>query len=99
MRPWFEDKQDFIPEEDGDSGHGGTGRRNPVRRAGWVSICGSRIAGQFQKKCILENSLTGDDNTLKGLIKEGWPQVSQEFFNSRAQEIPKRLRDVICWRG
>lgn len=59
MRPWFEDKQDFIPEEDGDSGHGGTGRRNPVRRAGWVSVCGSRIAGQFQKNVYSKTASLG----------------------------------------
>lgn len=30
VRPWLEDKQYFVLEEDGDSGHG-TSRKNPVR--------------------------------------------------------------------
>lgn len=72
VRPWLEDKQDFVLEEDGDSGHGGTGRKNPVRRAGkkrmgiylWIENCWA-----IPEKCILENSLTGDDNTLKGVDK------------------------------
>ncbi len=36
-----------------------------------------------------------DDNTLKELIKKGWAQDSQEFINSRVQEMSKRLRDVV----
>lgn len=33
MRPWLEDNQDFVLEEDGDLGHVlyYTGRKNPVR--------------------------------------------------------------------
>lgn len=30
VRPWLEDKQDFVLEEDGDSWHG-TSRKNSVR--------------------------------------------------------------------
>lgn len=105
VRPWLEDKQDFVLEEDGDSGHG-TSRKNPVRS--WKEENGLESyfnCAQSPDLSVIENCWAipkmytrkyphWDDDTLKELIK-GWAQVSQEFINSKVQEIPKRLRDVI----
>lgn len=110
VRPWLEDKQDFVLEEDGDSGHG-TSRKNPVRS--WKEENGLESyfnSAQSPDLSVIENCWAipkmytrkyphSDDDTLKELIKEGWAQVSQEFINSKVQEIPKRLRDVIVGEG
>lgn len=113
VRLWLEDKQDFVLEEDGDSGHVlyCTGWKNPVRS--WKEENGFEsyfICAQSPDLSVIENCWAipkmytrkyphWDDNTLKELIKEGWAQVSQEFINSRVQEISKRLRDVIVDEG
>lgn len=40
-----------------------------------------------------------DDATLEELIREEWARVSQEFINSKVDEIPSRLRDITNVHG
>lgn len=102
MRPWLEEKQDFVLEEDGDSGHS-TSWKNPVQS--WKEENGLKSyfnCAQSPDLSLIENCWAipkmytqkyphWDDNTLKELTKEGWAQVSQEFINSRVDKMPKRL--------
>ncbi len=40
-----------------------------------------------------------DDSTLEELVREGWARVSQEFINSKVDEMPDKLQAVLDSHG
>ena len=111
VKPWLVSGQEFVLEEDGDSGHG-PGRGNNIVKT-WkrdnnlnhyfncsASPDLSPIENCWQPpKQYLHKYPHWDDSTTKGLIYEGWAQVSQEFINCHIISMPQRLRDVIAQEG
>lgn len=110
VKPWLEEGQEFVLEEDGDSGHG-TGQANPVRtwkqQHGLKSYFNCAMSPDLAPiedcwaipKAHVRKYPHWDDATLEELIREGWARVSQEFINSKVDEMPNRLRDVINGHG
>lgn len=110
VKPWLEAGDEFVLEEDGDSGHG-TGRANPVRK--WKEDHGLKSyfnCAQSPDLSPIENCWLipkshvhkyhhWDDSTLEELIHEGWAHVSQEFINSKVDEMPDRLQAVLDCHG
>ena len=111
VKPWLERGDDFVLEEDGDSGHG-TGRtRNPVKK--WKEDhrlehyfnCSSSpdlapIENSWQPtKQHIKKYSHWDEASLKAFICEGWATFSQEFINERVRSMPQRLKDVISAEG
>ena len=110
VKPWIEAKHDFVLEEDGDSGHG-PGKSNIVRT--WKQ--NNDLKHYFNCPCSpdlapIENCWQApkqylkkyphwDDDTTKGLIYEGWANVSQAFINERVSTMPDRLRAVLDGEG
>lgn len=106
VRPWIETHHDFVLEEDGDSGHG-PGKSNIVRT--WKESHGlehffncssspdlSPIENCWHRpKQELRKYSHWDDTTTKGLIYDGWAQVSQAFINEKIDEMPSRLKAVL----
>ena len=88
IKPWLEEGQRFVLEEDGDSGHGKAKNKNIVRR--WKEENGlnyyfncalspdlSPIENCWQApKQHLQKYPYWDDATIKSLIREGWEAVS-----------------------
>jgi hypothetical protein len=106
VKPWLENGQNFVLEEDGDSGHG-PGKHNIVRT--WKDTHGlehyfncpstpdlAPIENCWQPvKQELYKYPHWDDVTTKELILEGWTHVSQHFINEKVNSMPERLRQVI----
>lgn len=97
--------QDFVLEEDGDSGHGKAKNRNIVRvwkeenNLEYFFNCASSCASspdlspienfRLPTKQHLAKYPHWDDNTTKELILEGWAKVSQEFINEGCRSMPQ----------
>lgn len=110
MKLWLEAGYDFVLEEDGDSGHG-IGWANLLRK--WKEEYGFKIyfncahSPDFRpiENCrSIPNSHVRkypywDDSTWEELIREGWARVSQEFINSKVDEMPERLEAVLDSHG
>ncbi len=89
VRPWLEAKEDFVLEEDDDSGHG-TSASNIVRK--WKQTHGLEACFNCASSpdlASIENCWQPleahmrkyphwSDNTIKELILEGWTGVSQK---------------------
>ena len=111
VKPWLLEKQDFVLEEDGDSGHGKAKNRNIVRQwkeennLEYFFNCASSpdlspIENCWQPpKQHLKKFPHWDDRTTKELIVEGWDLVSHRFINEKCRSMPQRLRDVILSEG
>lgn len=111
VKPWLLEKQDFVLEEDGDSGHGKAKNRNIVRQwkeennLEYFFNCASSpdlspIENCWQPpKQHLKKFPHWNDRTTKKLIVEGWDLVSQRFINKKCRSRPQRLRDVIASEG
>ena len=111
VKPWLERGDDFVLEEDGDSGHGTGKRRNAVKK--WkldhdlehYFNCSSSpdlapIENCWQPaKQHVRKFPHWDDASLEQLIREGWARVSQEFINERVLSMPKRLKEVKDAKG
>ena len=108
VKSWLDRGDDFVLEEDGDSGHG-TGRtRNAVKT--WKESnhlnhyfnCSSSPDLSPIENCWLpikqhlRKYPHWDDATLKELILEGW---TQEFINKRVRSMPDRLQAVLDGEG
>jgi hypothetical protein len=110
VKPWLEEGQDFVLEEDGDSGHGPS-KKNIVRE--WKEKnnlefffnCAqspdlSPIENCWQPpKQHLRKYPHWDDETTKGLILQGWANVSQKFISDKIRSMPARLQAVIDSEG
>ena len=104
VKPWLLEGQDFVLEEDGDSGHGKAQNWNIIRvweeenNLEYFFNCDSSLDLSpienlwLPPKQHLAKYPHWDDNTTKELILEGWAKVSQEFINERCRSIPKTPR-------
>ena len=111
IKPWIERGDDFILEEDGDSGHGKRGVNSKATR--WreennllyYANCPhspdlSPIENAWQvPKQIIGKIAHWDDATCIEAIKEGWAKLSQKTINKWVEEMPKRLHDIMDSRG
>lgn len=111
VKPWLERGDDFVLEEDGDSGHGTGKTRNIVKK--WKADhhlkhyfnCASSPDLAVIENCWqpvkqhVRKYPHWDDDTLEALIREGWSGVSQEFINERVRSMPERLKEVIKAHG
>ena len=106
VKPWLQADDDFVLEEDGDSGHG-PGPNNAVRA--WKQHHGL----QHYFNCAASPDLAPiencwlppkqyvrqwphwDDATTKQSILEGWEKVTQEFINELVLSMPQRLQAVV----
>jgi hypothetical protein len=109
--PWLVEKQDFLLEEDGDSGHGFGKGTNKVKQwkerhglkvyqncAGSPDITPIENSFQVPKEHIRKftnNNIEG----LRELSIEGWAKLKQETINKRVDEMPQRLQDIIDSKG
>lgn len=107
---WIERGDDFVLEEDGDSGHG-LGKSNIVRtwkeenKLEYYFNCHSspdlaliENCWQPPKQYVKKFSYWDEEGTQE-LAIEGWLKVSQEFINKRVDSMLKRLRDCIEMDG
>ena len=110
VKPWLDRGDDFVLEEDGDSGHG-TGKSNIVRT--WKAThklesyfnCHSSpdlspIENCWQPpKQYLKRFPHWDEFETRELAVEGWGSISQQFINERVRSMPQRLKDCIDMDG
>ena len=118
VKPWIQDLRrgrcdPFILEEDGDSGHGGSGvkKQNIVQR--WKADSGLKhyfncpyspdlapIENCWQApKQMLRKVPHWDDATMRAIIDEGWEHVTVPLINARVDSMPSRLQAVIDGEG
>jgi hypothetical protein len=110
VRPWVERGDDFVLEEDGDSGHGGgpkARKNNPVAK--WKQDMGlntyfnchnspdlAPIENCWQApKSFVRKRPHYDEQTLMELMREGWEHVTIPYINKQVRSMPQRLHDVI----
>lgn len=110
VKPWIEQGDRFVLEEDGDSGHG-PGRNNIVRTwkeehrlKSYFNCSNSPDLAPIEEcwlppKAHLRKYPHWNDSTTQELILEGWGLVSQEFINNRVSTMPDRYRAVIQGDG
>ena len=109
VKPWIGD--DFVLEEDEDSGHGfGTGKNKvqawkDLHKLEYYQNCAGspdfaiiENAWQVPKQYIRKHPHF-DLETLKELALEGWEQLQQETINKWIDEMPQRLQDYIIAKG
>jgi hypothetical protein len=106
VKPWLESGQDFVLEEDGDSGHG-TGKSNIVRtwkqKHGLKSYfnCSSSPDLSPIENCWLPPKAYcrkyphWNDATTRELIYEDWDQVTQNFINKQVATMLDRYKAVL----
>ena len=112
VKPLLLEKQDFVLEEDSDSGYGKAKNRNIVRQwkeeennLEYFFNCASSPDLSLIENCWqppkqhLKKFPHLDDRTTKKLIVEGWDLVSQRFINEKYHSMPKRLRDAVASEG
>lgn len=110
VRPWLERGDDFVLEEDGDSGCGGgpkARKNNPVAK--WKRDIGLKTYFNCHDspdltpiencwsapKAYVQKRPHWDEQSLWELLLEGWAQVSIEFINEQVDSMPQRLHDVL----
>ncbi|KAF2175431.1 hypothetical protein K469DRAFT_610770, partial [Zopfia rhizophila CBS 207.26] len=108
--PWINKGQQFILEEDGDSGYGPS-KSNIVQA--WKQKhnlqhyfnCHSSpdlspIENRWQPpKQYVKKFPHWDEQDTRELAIEGWDKVTQKFINTRVLSMPQRLKDVIAKEG
>lgn len=108
--PWIEAGENFVLEEDGDSGHG-PGKDNPV--GAWKNMVGLKHYfncalspdlspienGWLPVKLRVREVSHWDAEFTKELALEGWEGIKQETINKWVDSIPDRLRRVIYDHG
>lgn len=112
VRPCLEAGEQFILEEDNDSGHGGRTNNNRVQR--WKQEHGLRSYYNCPKSpdlSIIENCWQAvkqhlsivphwDEVTTKEMILEAWREkVPQEKINSLVLSMPERIHAVLDSQG
>ncbi|KAF1937255.1 hypothetical protein EJ02DRAFT_477424 [Clathrospora elynae] len=110
VKPWLNEGQDFVLEEDGDSGHG-PGKSNIVctwkekNKLKHYFNCHSSpdlspIENCWQPpKQYVKKYPHWDEGDTRELALEGWEKVNQEFINKRVITMPQRLQDCIDMDG
>ena len=110
VKPWIQSGQDFVLEEDGDSGHGPSADnivRDWKKKNGleYYFNCASSPDLASIENCWLipkqklRSVAHWDDETTEELIIEGWAEVKQSFINRIVNEMPERLQAVIDGHG
>ena len=106
VKPWLEAGQEFVLEEDGDSGHG-PGHNNIVREwkkdHGLISYFNCASSPDLSPirncwappKAHLCTAPHWSDSVTKDLILEGWDEVTRGYINKRVLSMPYRLLDII----
>jgi hypothetical protein len=113
VKPWLERGDDFVLEEDNDSGHGGGASKK------------GNIVKTWKKKHNLEHYFNcsnspdlapiencwrppkqfmarfphWDEFETRELALEGWQKVSIHFINEQVDSMPRRLQDCIDLEG
>jgi hypothetical protein len=111
VKPWIEQRDDFVLEEDSDSLHSPTDNNNIVQQ--WKKK--HRLESYFNcaqspDLALIENSWQPtkahtrkhahwDNKTLMELILEGWDRITQDWINRRIDSMPARLQEVINREG
>ena len=110
VKPWIDHHPRFVLGESSGTGHG-IGRNNNIRA--WKKEnklehyfnCPSSpdlspIENVWQvPKQELKKYPHWDDRIMKGLVYEGWSNVSTELINEKVASMPHRLRAVIDGGG
>jgi hypothetical protein len=114
IKPWILRGDDFVLEEDNDSGHGppGKSKKNNIVQD-WKDEHG--LQSYFNcprspdlapiENCWVQPKSNDrkiphwDDSTTRELIVEGWARVSQEFINEKVNSMPTRYRAVLEGEG
>ena len=110
VKPWIQQHQSFVLEEDQDSGHG-TSRSNIVRT--WKHDNGlqsyfncssspdlSPIENTWQPlKQYVQKYQHWDPSETRQLAYEGWDTIRQYWINKQVNTMPKRLQNVIDVEG
>ncbi len=112
VKPQLAKGEDFVLEEDNDSGHStGKGKGNIVRKQKEENglecyfNCAQSLDLSPIKNCQivpkghLRKVPHQDNKTTKELIIKGQAKVSQRFINDLINTIPQRLQDVIDSNG
>ncbi|KDN61748.1 hypothetical protein CSUB01_12427 [Colletotrichum sublineola] len=107
---WIDNGEQFVLEEDGDSGHG-TGAKNIVRvwkeergLKRYFNTPGSPDLSIIENcwkipKAHIAKYETWDEDALKNLAIEGWGQLEQSTIDNWVRSMPQRMRDVIAGNG
>lgn len=112
VNPWLLRGDQFVLEEDGDSGHGGgnSKRKNIVRE--WKESHGlkhffnppgspdlSPIENCWRavKQYIRSHYQLGSD--MKKLVLEGWDQIGKPTINKYVSSMVRRMEDVLATEG
>lgn len=105
VKPWLQAHQDFVLEEDGNSGHG-PGKRNIVRTwkeqndlEPYLNCHNSPDLAPVENcwQLVIQTLCKyphWDDATTKGLIYEGWTHVTLKFIKEKVASMPERLQAV-----
>lgn len=108
--PWLASGQNFVLEEDGDSGHG-TGRKSNIVKTWkeehhlkhYFNTPGSPDLAPIEncwrdvKQYIRANRRLGAD--LQQLALAGWRRIDQETINKRVDSMVVRMQDVLASQG
>lgn len=113
VKPWLERGEDFVLEEDNDSGHGGDDskrmnivkawkKRNNLQH--YFNCPGSPDLAPIENcwrppKQFLQRFSHWDEFETRDLAIEGWEKVSRRFINEQVDSMPQRLRDCIAVDG
>jgi hypothetical protein len=112
VKPWLDAKEDFVLEEDGDSGHG-TGKKNIVREwkekhnlESYFNCHDSPDLAPIENcwqppKQYIKKFPHWDEDTTRELAQEGWDKIRRDytFINKRVESMPERLQAVIDREG
>ena len=111
VKEWLHQGYRFTLEEDNDSGHGTLTTKNPIfawKKANNLKWYGN--APYSLDLAIIETCWSApkqetrriphyDDETLRGLILEGWDRHQYAGINKMIHSMPQRLKDVITLKG
>ncbi|KAF1939052.1 hypothetical protein EJ02DRAFT_382546 [Clathrospora elynae] len=113
VKPWLQRGDDFVLEEDNDSGHGGgaTKKRNIVKiwkeqnkLEHYFNCAQSPDLAPIENcwrppKQFMSRFPHWDEFETRELALEGWQKVSQHFINEQVDSMPRRLQDVVDLDG
>lgn len=110
VKPWLKAGEDFVLEEDGDSGYG-SGKSNIVRDwkdernlKYYFNCVHSPDLSPIENYQQVPKQTVGrqphwDDETTITAIKQGWENLTQEKINEWIRSMPKRIDDVLDMQG